>query len=127
MDWVAGGRDWRQLWRLKDKLPRGSHYKTAVAMDRDIALQVAKLPESKEPPSPLEYSLDTYLLLTIADCLQGVQAAVIAAAGADPPTVTPMQRPVTALDLVKDEIWKQEMTDLVNMFVHPDKRIARIE
>ncbi|MBM4469938.1 hypothetical protein GS982_20335 [Rhodococcus hoagii] len=108
--------DWRRVWRWKDKLPRGSHYKTAVLMNRRLAEQMLELPESTEPPTPLEYTLDTYLLMTIVDCLQGVQAAVIAGAGADPPEVKPMERPVTAADLVKDERWRGRMNDLVNLF-----------
>jgi hypothetical protein len=111
--------DWRRVWRIKDRLPRESHYKAAVAMDRDIAEQIADLPESEEPPTPQGYSLDTYLLLTITDCLQAVQAAVIAAAGADPPPVTPMQRPVTALDMVQDERWRTSMQNLIDLFQAP--------
>ena len=115
--------DWRRVWRIKEKLPRGSHYKTAVAMNLEIAEQLADLPESTEPPSPLEYSLDTYLLLTIADCLQGVQAAVIAAAGADPPPIKPMTRPQTALDIVREKRWEKSMVELVNLFAAPENRL----
>ncbi|WP_155293505.1 hypothetical protein [Rhodococcoides fascians] len=85
-------------------------------MSREIAEMIADLPESNEPPTPLGYTLDTYLLLTIVDSLQSVQAAVIAAAGADPPQLTPMKRPQTALDIVKDERWRGRMQNLIDLF-----------
>jgi hypothetical protein len=119
---VAGVRVWSELFRLKDKLPRGSHYKTAIALDMDIAEQLADLPESDEPPSPLEYTTDTYLLLSIIDALQSLQAAVIAAAGAKPPSFTPMRRPRTALDAVKEKRYTKKMNSLIDKFLHPSKR-----
>lgn len=108
--------DWRRVWRFKDKLPRGSHYKTAMLMSRAIAEQMVDLPESTEPPTPLEYTLDTYLMLTLIDCVRGVQSAVIAGAGAEPPQQQPIERPVTALDLLNDERWRKSMSDLVDLF-----------
>ena len=113
------------MWRFKDRLPRESHYKTALAMDRELALALLDLEKAREEsgeerpdpvPTPLGYSLDTYLLLAIVDALMGVQAAVIAAAGADPPTITPMQRPATAMDVVREERRLDSMQDLINLF-----------
>ncbi len=73
-------------------------------MDRTLAEQAAEIPEPEaaEPPTPLGYSLDTHLLLTIIDCLQGVQAAVIASTGTAPPALRPMPRPMTMLERVRE-------------------------
>ncbi|MGW5267263.1 hypothetical protein ACWEQ4_01300 [Rhodococcus sp. NPDC003994] len=115
-------RVWSELYRLKDMLPRGSHYKTAIALDDEIAEQMADLPESNEPPSPLGYTTDTYLLLTIIDSLQSVQAAIIAAAGGKPPHFSPMKRPWTALDGVRERRYVKKMNSLIDRFIHPSKR-----
>ncbi|WP_405160062.1 hypothetical protein OG203_26930 [Nocardia sp. NBC_01499] len=95
-------------------------------MDPTIAGQILALEEhdgenasSPTGPTPEGYTLHTYLLLSIIDGLQGVQAAVIAAAGATPPTVKPMPRPVTALDLIRDERRLQSMQKLIDEFTAP--------
>ncbi|MFR9750490.1 hypothetical protein ACL02S_05580 [Nocardia sp. 004] len=90
-------------------------------MDLQLAEELLALetddefPEA-EDPTPDGYTLDTYLLLTVIDGLQGVQAAVIAAAGADPPQVKPMPRPVTALDKVREERRLRSLQDLIGVF-----------
>ncbi|MFI6168848.1 hypothetical protein ACIBCN_18855 [Nocardia sp. NPDC051052] len=119
-DCWGGGLDWRTVWRLKERLPRESHYKTALAMDRDLAEVAAREPEPEpgglEPPSPLGYTLDTYLLLTLIDCVQGVQAAVIASTGTTPPTPQPMPRPITMLERVREEQWRHRMDRMTALF-----------
>lgn len=121
-------RDWRTIWSLKDRLPHGSQYRSALAMDRELAEQLlaaeqaeAELDlyeeaEAASGPTPEGYTIDSYLLLSIIDALQGVQAAVIAAAGGDPPRVTPMPRPVTAVDIVRDAQRDESMQDLIDQF-----------
>lgn len=96
-------------------------------MDPTIAGQILALEEGGDEnasgstgPTPEGYTLHTYLLLSIIDGLQGVQAAVIAAAGAHPPSVKPMPRPVTALDLIRDERRLQSMQKLIDEFSAPD-------
>ncbi|WP_155291655.1 hypothetical protein [Rhodococcoides fascians] len=109
---------------MKDKLPRGSHYKTALQLDRDIAEEIAKLPESNEPPTPLEYNLEAYLLLAVIDQLRSLQGAVIASAGADPPSFEPMTRPWTALDSVKDEQHRARIQNLFDKFTAPENVLS---
>lgn len=121
-------RDWRTIWALKDRLPHGSQYRSALAMDRELAEQMlaaeqaeAELDlyeeaEGPSGPNPEGYTIDSYLLLSIIDALQGVQAAVIAAAGGDPPRLTPMPRPVTAVDIVRDAQRDQSMQNLIDEF-----------
>ncbi|WP_459954886.1 hypothetical protein [Nocardia sp. IFM 10818] len=92
-----------------------------MAMDMELAEQLLALegddvPAEADAPTPDGYTLDTYLLLTIIDGLQGVQAAVIAAAGADPPQARPMPRPVTALDLVREGQRMKSMQKLIDTF-----------
>lgn len=116
-------RDWRTIWRFKDRLPHGSHYKTALAMDPVLAEELLALEEdalADDRPTPEGYTLDTYLLLSIIDGLQGVQAAVIAAAGADPPRMKPMPRPVTAVEQVREELRLKAMQKLIDQFTAPE-------
>ncbi|PKV78895.1 hypothetical protein [Nocardia fluminea] len=125
---IIRDRDWRTIWALKDRLPHGSQYRSALAMDQELAEQMLAAEQSEadldlyeekvEPsgPTPEGYTIDSYLLLSIIDALQGVQAAVIAAAGGDPPRVTPMPRPVTAVDLVRDAQRDESMQNLIDEF-----------
>ncbi|WP_435591126.1 hypothetical protein [Nocardia sp. bgisy118] len=119
-------RDWRTIWAFKDRLPHGSQYRSALSMDRELAEQMVTAEEaanlyedeSARPagPTPEGYTIDTYLLLSIIDALQGVQAAIIAAAGGDPPAIRPMPRPVTAADQVRDEHRDRSMQNLIDQF-----------
>jgi hypothetical protein len=97
-------------------------------MDTELAEQLLALeedePQAAEDPTPDGYTLDTYLLLSIIDGLQGVQAAVIAAAGADPPQIRPMPRPVTALDLVREGRRMRAMQSLIDEFTAPAEQPA---
>ncbi|MBF6356524.1 hypothetical protein IU449_18570 [Nocardia higoensis] len=126
-------RDWRTIWAFKDRLPHGSQYRSALATDRELAEQMVAAEEAEaeldlyeEPdrptgPTPEGYTIDSYLLLSIIDALQGVQVAVIAAAGGDPPAVTPMPRPVTAAELVRDERRDRSMQRLIDDFTAPTR------
>ncbi|MEU2033579.1 hypothetical protein [Nocardia amamiensis] len=122
-------RDWRTVWAFKDRLPHGSQYRSALAMDRELAEQMSAAEDEdldlyeadEEPagPTPEGYTIDSYLLLSIIDALQGVQVAVIAAAGGDPPQIKPMPRPVSALELVRDERRDRAMQRLIDEFTAP--------
>ncbi|KAB2584828.1 hypothetical protein BS297_13475 [Rhodococcus erythropolis] len=97
-------------------------------MDRELAEQMLAAEQAEaeldlyevetDPagPTPEGYTIDSYLLLSIIDALQGVQAAVIAAAGGDPPRMTPMPRPVTAVDIVRDAQRDDSMQGLIDQF-----------
>ncbi|MEU4809444.1 hypothetical protein AB0H20_09595 [Nocardia fluminea] len=113
---------------MKDRLPHGSQYRSALAMDQELAEQMLAAEQAEdeldlyeektEPagPTPEGYTIDSYLLLSIIDALQGVQAAVIAAAGGDPPRVSPMPRPVTAVDIARDAQRDESMQNLIDEF-----------
>ncbi|MFI5775979.1 hypothetical protein [Nocardia sp. NPDC051570] len=92
-------------------------------LDPELAEQVLALGDDTDDidpePTPDGYTLDTYLLLTIIDGLQGVQAAVIAAAGADPPQAKPMPRPVTAVDRAREGRRMRSMQELIDAFTAP--------
>ncbi|MFD4357893.1 hypothetical protein ACFWPX_35495 [Nocardia sp. NPDC058518] len=62
------------------------------------------------------FTVDTYLLMTIVDNLQAVQAAVIAAAGVDPPPVVPLTRPTTALEELREERRRRGLELLIAQF-----------
>ncbi len=104
-------------------MPHGSQYRSALATDRELAEQLlAAEDESSDSaddsagPRPEGYTIDSYLLLSVIDALQGVQAAVIAAAGGEPPRIQPMPRPVSALESVRDEQRDRSMRQLIDQF-----------
>lgn len=90
-------------------------------MDPDLARQILEA-EDQNPgaapgdPTPEEYTLQAHLLLAIADKLSGLQSAVIAAAGVDPPRPDPMPRPVTALEEIREQRRLEGLTKLINDF-----------
>ncbi|WP_405164721.1 hypothetical protein OG203_06280 [Nocardia sp. NBC_01499] len=113
---------------FKDRLPTGSHYRSALLMDRELAeehleaeetLGEDDVEEAPSGPRPEGYTLDTYLLMAIIDALQGVQATIIAAAGADPPAVRPLPRPMSALEIVREDRREASMQTLIDLFTAP--------
>ncbi|NQE89017.1 hypothetical protein [Nocardia terpenica] len=95
-------------------------------MDEELAQQLLNREDAEADTdhdragiSPVGYSIDTYLLLSIIDALMGVQAAIVAAAGADPPHVTPMPRPETAVDRVREQRRTASMQALIDLFTPP--------
>lgn len=113
---------------FKDRLPTGSHYRSAVLMDYELAEQ--RLNEEEQlgddhdedtpsGPRPEGYTLDTYMLMAIIDALNGVQATIIAAAGSDPPTVRPLPRPISAVEIVREERRANSMLALIDLFTAP--------
>ncbi|MGS2807377.1 hypothetical protein [Nocardia sp. MW-W600-9] len=113
-------RDWRTIWRLKDRLPLGSHYKTALSTDRTLAElfldDEAAHGRDESDWNAQGFTAETYLPMTIADNLQAVQAAVIAAAGVDLPPIVPIVRPTTALDDLREERRRRAIERLVAPF-----------
>ncbi|WP_405137517.1 hypothetical protein [Nocardia sp. NBC_01388] len=90
-------------------------------MDPDLAARLIEVEDDEEPSStPEGYTIDTYLLLSVIDALQGVQAAVIAAAGVDPPRMSPMPRPATALDEAREMRRMQSIQTLIDQFTTPE-------
>ncbi|MEY8577209.1 hypothetical protein AALI21_02735 [Corynebacteriaceae bacterium 6-324] len=53
-EWFRGQRDWRTLQELIDELPRGSHYRAAIADDDEIAELVFELNPKQQTTPPLE-------------------------------------------------------------------------
>ncbi|PSR58053.1 MULTISPECIES: hypothetical protein [Nocardia] len=102
-------------------------------MDRDLAEQMLAAEEAAgdntadEPvrPTPEGYTIDTYLLLSVIDALQGVQAAVIASAGGEPPRITPMPRPMSALDIIRDEARDRSIQKLIDQFTSSVEQFSK--
>jgi hypothetical protein len=113
---------------FKDRLPAGSQFRGALLMDRELAeerldvedaLGDDDLDEAPTGPRPEGYTLDTYMLMAIIDALHGVQATIIAAAGADPPTVRPLPRPMSAVEILREERRSVSMQTLIDLFTGP--------
>ncbi|WP_225725465.1 MULTISPECIES: hypothetical protein [unclassified Nocardia] len=113
---------------FKDRLPTGSHYRGAVMMDRELAeehldaeeaLSTDDVEETPAGPRPEGYTLDTYMLMAIIDALHGVQATIIAAAGADPPSVRPLPRPMSATEIIREQRRASSMQALIDLFTPP--------
>lgn len=58
MDWVAGKKDWREFYRIKEGFGQGYKYFAAVANDPDVAYEIAasqsqrRREGTEEPYSP---------------------------------------------------------------------------
>lgn len=96
-DWFRGLRDWQTLMDLVHELPRGSHYRAALADDDELAEAILDLGEP-EPPAhpPLEgWTNELEALTGIQDLLKA-----IAMRGSEK-TPKPLPRPQTGMDRVK--------------------------
>jgi hypothetical protein len=62
--------------------------------------------------SPLGYSPEVSYLSLIADRLIAVRDAVIGSNGSDPPPFTPLPRPTTALDRLREDTLRSGLLEL---------------
>lgn len=113
-------RRWAGLLELIDELPAASRFNEAVLNDREFAKEVvAQESENREDapewaPKISEFDLHATLLRDVIQALQGVQAAVIAAAGGKPPKIIPYPAPKTALEEVRQEALQEWADDLIS-------------
>lgn len=112
-DWVRdpARHPWAKLLRLADRLPPGSHYAAARALDVDLATEIAlarrekRLPPPSKAPALEGWTAEVSLLQQVVDVLRGVEHAVWGASpkfkgkGGTPPK--PGLRPRTAADTVR--------------------------
>lgn len=113
-------RRWKALLELIDQLPGPSRFNEAVLNDREFAEAVAAN-ESKNDdgksewaPRVSEFDLHALLLRDVIQSLQGVQAAVIAAAGGKPPKFPPYPAPKTALDDARERLLHEWADGLIS-------------
>jgi hypothetical protein len=86
-----------------DNLPRNSGYVEAVSLDEELAEQAVRSPAPKGPAVRMrDWSPQQEVLTLLVDRLGEVIQAVIAAQGGKPPKITPMPRPKTAADELRD-------------------------
>ncbi len=86
-----------------DNLPRNSSYVEAVSLDEELAQQAMQTPAPKGPAVRMrDWSPQLEILTLLVDRLGEVIQAVIAAQGGKPPKITPMPRPKTAADELRD-------------------------
>lgn len=101
VEWRA--RRWQKLLDLVDMLPRDTLFSEALANDDELA--DAYVVDERDRPAATrrvsEFGPVVELLSVIADRQAETINAVIAAAGAKPGKVSPMPRPVTAVDRAK--------------------------
>lgn len=110
-------RRWKALLELIDELPAASRFNEAVLNDREFAEAVVAQETGDRPewaPKISEFDLHATLLRDVIQALQGVQAAVIAAAGGKPPKITPYPAPRTALDEARREALQAWADDLIS-------------
>lgn len=105
VDFFRRRHSWAKLERLLDQLPRASRFRCAVADDDEVAESIlagGERPARGSVPPPLQdVDYHASLLMIIADRLGDVAATVIASAGGNPGPVSPLPRPVSALDRVQ--------------------------
>ncbi len=99
-------RRWRQLLNILEFLPRTSAYAEAMALDEELAVEVAKIPHGdragKWARDHREYTPEVEMLSALFDRvgeLIRVVAATRGSRGGKPPPQAP--RPVSALERVR--------------------------
>lgn len=108
-------RRWRLLLNLIDHLPRNSYFVEALLNDEEFAEQVIDMPVSEVPVERLsEWSPVREALARVEDAVRGVSVAVLAAAGAEPPSIAPAVRPITAADRARARRRRAEHETLVS-------------
>ena len=112
-------RRWVALLELIDQLPQASRFMEAVVNDPEQADLIARSREGADevPWSPRfsEFGLLERLMRDAVMAIQGVQAAVIAAAGGKPPKVEPYPVPVTEIDRAVERAnraWAESIMDI---------------
>lgn len=100
---------------MVDHLPAHSAYAEALAGDEELAeLIIAHpAPPSAAGPRVSEWSPERAALAEISDKLSTLTAAVIAAAGAKPPRLSPSPRPQVAADRLRERRREADHLSLV--------------
>lgn len=126
-DWLRGERDWRDLFDLADLLPDGSRYLSAVLSDRDIAEQIVDSEEAEEEimgrrrPTAKNPPLTGYtaVLAKFDDVLDVLISLQATTAQADPRKAGRVSRPLTAVQIVRDERDSTRLNEFVDsLFKH---------
>ncbi|QDP09776.1 hypothetical protein FNU77_08635 [Prescottella equi] len=113
---------WPQLYRLLSRLPTDSHYQAARAMDRRLAEAIlAQRGEDEKngveptptPLSPQGFTQGIYLQMATVEAIRVLTATVRAALGDKSPPPLPLERPVTAIQLVERERDSEHVLDVL--------------
>jgi hypothetical protein len=115
LDFFRGKHSWRKLANLLERLPMSSAFREAMLDDPEVAEELAKQPEAKEPGRPRlsEFDTHTALLTDILDRLGDVFAAVIVTSGGRQPKVKPAPRPLTGVARFREQAARQKHLALV--------------
>lgn len=101
LDYFRGDRPWGQLVRIVAGLPDCGKFKSAMAMDEDLAAVLADMPDPEGEPPPLSphgYGLLERLVLRQNDLIKQLIHVTIGAAGGKPGAFQPEPRPSTAIE-----------------------------
>jgi hypothetical protein len=123
LDFFDGTRPWQQLYWFLERLPNWGHYKTAMVMDEAWAQRVLELEKAGQEVAPaadpnqmtpLGYTPELAYLAIIADRLEAVRNVIIAVNTEDGnmPPVTPLPRPTTTLDRLREQSVIDELLDI---------------
>lgn len=128
LDFFRGVHSWRKLQGLLERLPaQGSAYREAMFNDPEVADLLAAQPEQDgPPPAPpwSTYTAERASLDNVIDRLGELIVAVCAAGGLKPPSIQPMRRPVTGVDLARLRRDKKAHDDLVAEVMAAQERYA---
>lgn len=125
-DWVRhhAVMPWAKLLRLTARLPPGSHYSAARAVDEDLARRIAELeangtiPKPSKRPSLIGWTAEREQLTGIADALRYISHGIYAASpkfkGTGGAAPKPSLRPRTAFDVVHAEQRLVEHDDIMS-------------
>lgn len=106
------------LLDLIDGLPTASRLTRAMMDDPEVAEQIldAEDPSAEWSPPLSEFGLAESYLAAISEKIDGLTAAVIAAAGGKPEKPAPAPRPRTALDVARERRSQQAQREVIALF-----------
>lgn len=95
-------------------------------MDEELAEQVAKEPPVKSKGVRMrDWSVEMDILAAAVDRLGDVVQAVIASQGGKPPVIKPLERPVTALEKLRNDPRREHFRVLSKVRIaQPDGSVA---
>ena len=104
MDWVEGKRDWREFYRWKGRLGRGTEYWASRLSDPDVVEMLAAEPEprgsGRSTPSLAGW---TPLMEALTDIKDHLIALRLAHTGGDPLSAQWAPRPVSPVAALRDQ------------------------
>jgi hypothetical protein len=114
MDWIEGKKDWREFYRLKAHLGRGTKYWAARLSDPQVIEMLAAEPEKRgRGGSTPDLEGWTPLMEALADIKDHLIAVRVAHTRSDPHSVQWSPRPVSPVAEMRDRRRQAKLTSSI--------------